>query len=100
MTESKSTNITWHEGNVSRADREKLLGFLIDSHDPNAQIIAYWMALAIAVIVIGAAVAGIYIAPWPAARNPWYDEAGGLNASTPHAIRSGTRAIIWPWECK
>ncbi|HPD28494.1 MAG TPA: adenylyl-sulfate kinase [Phycisphaerae bacterium] len=26
MTEIKATNITWHEGHVSRADREKLLG--------------------------------------------------------------------------
>ena len=25
-------------------DREKLLRFLIDSHDPKAQIVAYWMA--------------------------------------------------------
>jgi len=25
-------------------DREKLLRFLIDSHDPNARVIAYWMA--------------------------------------------------------
>ena len=26
MSEQKSTNITWHEGTVARADREKLLG--------------------------------------------------------------------------
>ncbi|NLE61369.1 MAG: adenylyl-sulfate kinase [Planctomycetes bacterium] len=26
MTEIRATNITWHEGHVSRADREKLLG--------------------------------------------------------------------------
>ena len=26
MTETRATNITWHEGHVSRADREKLLG--------------------------------------------------------------------------
>ncbi len=26
MTEIKATNITWHEGHVSRADRERLLG--------------------------------------------------------------------------
>ena len=26
MSESKSTNITWHEGTVARGDREKLLG--------------------------------------------------------------------------
>lgn len=33
-----------------------------------------------------AALAGVYIAPWPAPRNPWYDEAGGLKAATPYAI--------------
>ena len=28
MAEQKATNITWHEGSVTRPEREKLLGFL------------------------------------------------------------------------
>ena len=32
-----------------------------------------------------AAVAGVYIAPWPAARNPWYD-AGAPKAATEYAV--------------
>ena len=35
---------SYSDGEYVFEDREKLLGFLIDSHDPNAEIIAYWMA--------------------------------------------------------
>jgi len=42
LTEDVVTS--YSDGEYVFEDREKLLGFLIDSHDPNAQIIAYWMA--------------------------------------------------------
>lgn len=35
---------SYSDGEYVFEDREKLLGFLIDSHDPDAGIIAYWMA--------------------------------------------------------
>ncbi len=35
---------SYSDGEYVFADREKLLTFLIDSHDPEAEIIAYWMA--------------------------------------------------------
>jgi hypothetical protein len=35
---------SYSDGEYVFADREKLLTFLIDSHDPDAEIIAYWMA--------------------------------------------------------
>ena len=42
LTEDVETS--YSDGEYVFADREKLLTFLIDSHDPDAQIIAYWMA--------------------------------------------------------
>ena len=42
LTEDVVTS--YSDGEYVFEDREKLLGFLIDSHDPNAEIIAYWMA--------------------------------------------------------
>lgn len=42
LTEDVVTS--YSDGEYVFADREKLLTFLIDSHDPDAQIIAYWMA--------------------------------------------------------
>ena len=35
---------SYSDGKYVFEDREKLLRFLIDSHDPDAQIMAYWMA--------------------------------------------------------
>ena len=35
---------SYSDGEYVFEDREKLLTFLIDSHDPNAKVIAYWMA--------------------------------------------------------
>ena len=35
---------SYSDGEYVFEDREKLLRFLIDSHDPDAKIIAYWMA--------------------------------------------------------
>ena len=35
---------SYSDGKYVFEDREKLLRFLIDSHDPKAQVIAYWMA--------------------------------------------------------
>ncbi len=35
---------SYSDGEYVFEDREKLLSFLIGSHDPNASIIAYWMA--------------------------------------------------------
>lgn len=35
---------SYSDGKYVFDDREALLKFLIDSHDPNAQIMAYWMA--------------------------------------------------------
>jgi hypothetical protein len=42
LTEDVETS--YSDGEYVFADREKLLTFLIDSHDPDAEIIAYWMA--------------------------------------------------------
>lgn len=42
LTEDVVTS--YSDGEYVFEDREKLLTFLIDSHDPGAQVIAYWMA--------------------------------------------------------
>ena len=42
LTEDVVTS--YSDGEYVFEDRSKLLTFLIDSHDPNAQVIAYWMA--------------------------------------------------------
>jgi len=42
LTEDVVTS--YSDGEYVFEDREKLLTFLIDSHDPKAQVIAYWMA--------------------------------------------------------
>jgi hypothetical protein len=42
LTEDVVTS--YSDGKYVFEDREKLLRFLIDSHDPNAKIIAWWMA--------------------------------------------------------
>ncbi len=42
LTEDVVTS--YSDGKYVFDDREKLLRFLIDSHDPNARIIAWWMA--------------------------------------------------------
>ncbi len=42
LTEDVVTS--YSDGHYVFNDREKLLKFLIDSHDPNAKIIAWWMA--------------------------------------------------------
>lgn len=42
LTEDVVTS--YSDGKYVFDDREKLLRFLIDSHDPKAQVIAYWMA--------------------------------------------------------
>jgi hypothetical protein len=42
LTEDVVTS--YSDGEYVFEDRDKLLTFLIDSHDPNAEIIAYWMA--------------------------------------------------------
>ena len=42
LTEDVVTS--YSDGNYVFDDREELLRFLIDSHDPKAQVIAYWMA--------------------------------------------------------
>ncbi len=42
LTEDVVTS--YSDGEYVFEDREKLLTFLIDSHDPDAKIIAYWMA--------------------------------------------------------
>ncbi len=42
LTEDVVTS--YSDGEYVFADRKKLLTFLIESHDPDAQIIAYWMA--------------------------------------------------------
>ncbi|MAG34322.1 MAG: hypothetical protein CL908_25875 [Deltaproteobacteria bacterium] len=42
LTEDVVTS--YSDGEYVFEDREKLLRFLIDSHDPDAKIIAYWMA--------------------------------------------------------
>ena len=42
LTEDVVTS--YSDGKYVFENREKLLTFLIDSHDPKAQIIAYWMA--------------------------------------------------------
>ena len=42
LTEDVVTS--YSDGEYVFEDREKLLGFLIESHDPDAGVIAYWMA--------------------------------------------------------
>ena len=42
------------------------------------------------------ALAGVYIAPWLAARNPWFDESGGLKAATKFAITEHEICLIRP----
>ena len=42
LTEDVVTS--YSDGKYVFDDREKLLTFLIDSHDPKAQVVAYWMA--------------------------------------------------------
>jgi bile-acid 7alpha-dehydratase len=42
LTEDVVTS--YSDGEYVFEDRKKLLTFLIDSHDPNSQVIAYWMA--------------------------------------------------------
>lgn len=42
LTEDVVTS--YSDGEYVFEDRDKLLTFLIESHDPNAQVIAYWMA--------------------------------------------------------
>ena len=40
--------------------------------------------------------AGVYIAPWEAARNPWFDESGGLKAATKFAITQREIFVVNP----